>query len=57
MKPKAPAPIVSRVTGAKNIISSPKIIISSVEAEKGLRYSWETLDFFFIITLKQNLFG
>ena len=47
LKPKAPAPIVSRVMGAKNIISSPKIIISSVEAEKGLRYSWETLDFFF----------
>ena len=32
LKPKAPEPIVSRVTGAKNIISSPKIIISSVEA-------------------------
>ena len=28
LKPKAPEPIVSRVTGAKNIISSPKIIIT-----------------------------
>ena len=45
LKTVAPAPMNIRLQQAQKIIHHRKVIISKVETEIGVQYSWETLDY------------
>ena len=43
LKPHGPAPMQDRIAAARDLITDPRVKVSSVEADLGTRYTAETL--------------